>query len=269
MKKGKEIRLKKTPHKPGPVTQAYLSGTTVAFLSLQTLTPNNYHSLISSARSTSLPPTLPPFAATEPTILSGYKAQQRLLLDSYASPSVAVHELAASGGETIPLVLLKPLSRGSVLINTSDPLADPVFDYGTFKHPVDMKVFVEIVKTFRRFVDAEPWRAVGLRETKPGLQVQSDSAIEEAVREMTQSTWSHPVGTCAMMPRGLGGVVDSGLRVYGINGLRVVDAGVMPTVPGTHTSSTVYAVAEKVRVLILFSVITPLLFPNGVGRSGR
>ncbi|KAL8632744.1 hypothetical protein Q9189_001449, partial [Teloschistes chrysophthalmus] len=232
-------------NRTGPVTQAYLSGTTVAFLSLQTLTPNNYHSLISSARSTSLPPTLPPFAATEPTILSGYKAQQRLLLDSYASPSVAVHELAASGGETIPLVLLKPLSRGSVLINTSDPLADPVFDYGTFKHPVDMKVFVEIVKTFRRFVDAEPWRAVGLRETKPGLQVQSDSAIEEAVREMTQSTWSHPVGTCAMMPRGLGGVVDSGLRVYGINGLRVVDAGVMPTVPGTHTSSTVYAVAEK------------------------
>ncbi|KAI4251043.1 MAG: hypothetical protein LQ352_005104 [Teloschistes flavicans] len=214
-------------NRTGPATQAYLSGTTVAFLSLQTLT-GSYRDIISSARSTDLSSVLPVGASNDRTILKGYKAQQRILLDSYASPNVGVHELAASGGTTIPLVLLKPLSRGSILINTSDPLADP---------------------TFRRFVAAEPWKAVGLQEVRRGPDVRSDAAIEAAVRNITQSTCSHPVGTCAMMPRGYGGVVDSELKVYGIDGLRVVDASVMPTIPGTHTSSTVYAVAEKVRFL--------------------
>lgn len=157
-----------------------------------------------------------------------------------------MHELAASGGATIPIVLIKPLSRGSILINTTDPLADPVFDYGTFQHPADMQIFIAIYKKFRQFVAAEPWKAVGLKEAKPGPSVQGDQAIEAAIRNTTQSTWSHPVGTCAMMPKEHGGVVDPQLRVYGIKGLSVVDASIMPIIPATHTSSTVYAVAEKV-----------------------
>ncbi|KAL8693092.1 MAG: hypothetical protein Q9218_002016 [Villophora microphyllina] len=239
-------------NRTGPLTQAYLSGTTVAFLSLRTLLPQTYHSLISSARSTDLSEALPASAAKEPTILEGYKAQQRIFLDSYASPDAAVHELAASGGETIPLVLLKPLSRGSILINSSDPLADPVFDYGTFAHPTDMQIFIFIVKQFRKFVGAEPWKALGLKETSPGptLNIDDDNAIEKVIRNTTHSTWSHPVGTCAMMPRKYGGVVSPELKVHGVKGLRVVDASVMPTIPGTHTSSTVYAVAEKAADLI-------------------
>ena len=67
-----------------------------------------------------------------------------------------------------------------------------------------------------------------------------------ALRRLLQPTYSHPVGTCAMMPRGRGGVVASDLKVYGIQGLRVVDASIMPLIPSAHTSATVYAVAEKV-----------------------
>ncbi|KAI1632405.1 GMC oxidoreductase-domain-containing protein [Biscogniauxia mediterranea] len=55
----------------------------------------------------------------------------------------------------------------------------------------------------------------------------------------------HPAGTCAMMPRELGGVVDEELKVYGVRGLRVVDASIMPVLPGANTCQTVYAVAEK------------------------
>lgn len=229
----------------GPDTQAYLSGTTVAFLSLQRLT-DQYRQIIQSAKETDLANALP--AGADKTLLQGYKAQQSAILADYASPDTAVHELAASGGETIPLVLIKPLSRGSILINSTDPLADPVFDYGTFQHPVDMQIFIAIYKKFRQFVAAEPWKAVGLEETVPGPSVQSDQAIEAAIRNITHSTWSHPVGTCAMMPKEHGGVVDSQLRVYGVKGLRVVDASVMPIIPATHTSSTVYAVAEKVSI---------------------
>ncbi|KAL8789649.1 MAG: hypothetical protein Q9213_001085 [Squamulea squamosa] len=234
-------------NRTGPDTQAYLSGTTVAFLSLQRLT-TEYQKIIASANKTDLAKALP--AGADRTLLEGYKAQQATLLTDYASPDAAVHELAYGGGETVPLIVLKPLSRGSILINSSDPFADPVFDYGTFQHPADMQVAVAMFKKFRQFVAAEPWKAVGMEETTPGQGVEGDAAIEAAIRNITQSTWSHPVGTCAMLPRKLGGVVDSKLRVYGVKGLSVVDASVMPTIPATHTSSTVYAVAEKAADII-------------------
>ncbi|KAL8844138.1 MAG: hypothetical protein Q9176_001544 [Flavoplaca citrina] len=231
----------------GPDTQAYLSGTTVAFLSLRRLT-NEYQKIIASAKKTDLAKALP--AGIDRTILEGYKAQQAAILADYGSPDTGVHELAFAGGETVALVVLKPLSRGSILINSSNPLDDPVFDYGTFQHPVDMQVAIAMYKKFRQFVAAEPWQAVGMRETRPGPSVMGDAAIEFAIRNITQSTWSHPVGTCAMLPRKYGGVVDSKLRVYGVKSLSVVDASMMPTIPASHTSSTVYAVAEKAADII-------------------
>lgn len=227
----------------GPNTQAYLSGTTVALLSLQRTT-NQYQEIIRSAQKADLGKALP--AGADKTLLEGYKAQQSAILANYASPDTAIYEVAFLGGSTVPLVLTKPLSRGSILINSSDPLADPVFDYRTFQHPADIEVFIEMFKKFRQFVAAEPWKAVGLEEKSPGASVQGNQAIEAAIRNITSSTWSHPVGTCAMMPKEHGGVVDPHLRVYGIKGLSVVDASIMPIIPAAHTQSTVYAVAEKV-----------------------
>lgn len=238
--------LESSHSQKGPDTQAYLSGTTVAFLSLQRLS-KQYQEIIQTAKQADLKKALP--AGADKTLLEGYKAQQSAILADYGSPDTAVHELAAAGGETIPLVLIKPLSRGSILINSSDPLANPVFDYGTFQHPADVQIFIAIYKKFRQFVGAEPWKAVGLRETSPGPGLQGDGAIEAAIRNISVSTWQHPVGTCAMMPKRHGGVVDPQLRVYGIKGLSVVDASMMPIIPATHTSAPVYAVAEKVSTL--------------------
>ena len=225
----------------------YNSGTTVAFLPCQNVT-RRYQEIINEARNVDLSKILPPGA--DDSILRGYKAQQDIILKNYASPDAAVHELAMSGQETIPLVLLKPLSRGSILINSTDPLADPVFDYGTYQHPTDVQVVIAILGKFRHFVDAEPWKAIGLTEVSPGIEVKGEAAVEHFVRNASQSTWSHPVGTLGMRPRNHGGVVDAQLRVYGIQGLRVVDASIFPIIPATHTSSTVYAVAEKAADLI-------------------
>ena len=225
----------------------YLSGTTVAFLPLRNVT-DGYQKIINAAKMVDLAAILP--AGADSSVLDGYKAQQQVILDDYASSEAAVHEFAMTGGETIPLVLLKPLSRGSILINSTDPLADPVFDYGTFQHDADVQVAIAIFKKFRQFVDAPTWKSVGLAAVLPGPSIQGDAAIEATLRNITHSTWSHPVGTLGMRPRQHGGVVDPQLRVYGIKKLSVVDASVFPVIPATHTSSTVYAVAEKAADLI-------------------
>lgn len=93
---------------------------------------------------------------------------------------------------------------------------------------------------------SEPMQEVGAVETFPGTNVTGDAAIAASIRTFATSTWAHPVGSLSMMKKEYGGVVDSELRVYGVKGLRVVDASIMPLIPATHTSSTVYAVAEKV-----------------------
>ena len=87
---------------------------------------------------------------------------------------------------------------------------------------------------------------IGTAESYPGANITNDDDIAASIRKFATSTWSHPSGSLSMMKREYGGVVDSKLRVYGVNRLRVVDASIMPLIPGTHTSSTVYAVAEKV-----------------------
>lgn len=230
---------------PGPLTIPYFSGSIVTFLPLQNVT-NNYEQIIKDAAAVDLSPILP--SGADPTILAGYRTQRDLILTQYASPQETVQEVAFGGGNTVPIAMLKPLSRGSILINSTDPLAPPVFDYGTFMHPADLAIAVQAVKKTRDFMASEPMQEVGAVETFPGTKnVTTDEQIAASIRTFASSTWAHPVGTLAMMKREYGGVVDARLCVYGVEGLRVVDASIMPMIPATHTSSTVYAVAEKVR----------------------
>ncbi|KAI3537522.1 choline dehydrogenase [Colletotrichum filicis] len=90
-------------------------------------------------------------------------------------------------------------------------------------------------------------QALGATETLPWVIALSDSDILEFV-EGVSSTEYHYTGTCAVLPRPLGGVVDSNLNVHGIDGLRVVDASIMPLLPSAHSQATVYAIAEKVNL---------------------
>jgi len=161
-----------------------------------------------------------------------------------------VQEVAFGGGNTVPIAMLKPLSRGTILINSTDPFAAPLFDYKTFAHPTDLDIAVQALKKTRQWMASDPMQEVGAVEVFPGVDVQGDDAIAASICTFASSTWAHPVGTAAMMPRNPGGVVDPQLRVYGVKGLRIVDASIMPIMPATHTSSTVYAVAEKAADLI-------------------
>lgn len=223
----------------------------MTFLPLQNIT-DSPDQFIADARAIDLASLLPTGAGDE--VSKGYTRQVELSLDLYASPEATVQETAFGGGQTVPIALLKPLSRGSILISTDDPSAPPVIDYQTFKHPTDLDVAVEALKKNRQFLTSGPMLELGTVEAFPGTNVTGDDAIGASIRTFASSTWAHPVGTCAMMPRHLGGVVDSQLRVYGVRKLRVVDASMMPIIPASHTSSTVYAVAEKAADLIVGKV---------------
>jgi len=100
----------------------------------------------------------------------------------------------------------------------------------------------------RRIYGTEPMAGLIARESVPGAEAQSDAEIDAHVRA-TAGTTQHPVGTCAM-GTGPSTVVDPELRVHGIAGLRVVDASVMPDVPGGNTNGPTIMIAEKASDLI-------------------
>lgn len=215
----------------------------MTFLPFRNIT-NDYEKYIRHAKSISIQDLSPP--ETDQSILEGHQAQIDILLDRFASGDTAMQESTFNGDPLVIIVNLKPLSRGSILINSTDPAADPQVDFGTFTHPTDLDAMVAILKRNRELLKSIPMQELGTVELSPGPSVQSDDAIAAALRNNTLSSWQHPVGTLAMMPEKYGGVLDTELRVHGMEGLRVVDASMMPIIPSSHTSSTVYAVAEKV-----------------------
>ena len=234
-------------NRTGPMTIHYFSGSIVAFLPLQNITTNS-QSIISSATDVDLTSLLP--KDIDPSILKGYSAQRDLIIELFKSPHATVQEVAFGGGDTVPIAMLKPLSRGTITINSTDPFAAPVFDYGTFSHPTDLEIAVQALKKTRDWMNSAPMQEVGAKETFPGANITRDADIAASIRTFATSTWNHPSGSCSMMKKELGGVVDPELRVFGVRRLRVVDASVMPMIPGTHTSSSVYAVAEKAADII-------------------
>ena len=230
-------------NRTGPMTITYESGSIVAFLLLQNIT--DPQSIISSAAAVNLTTLLP--EDIDPSILKGYSIQSNLIINLFNSSQATVQEVAFGGGDTIPIAMLKPLSRDSITLNSTKPHAPPVFDYGTFSHPADLEIAVQALKTTREWMNSAPMQEVGTKETFPGANITSDADIAASIRAFASSTWSHPSGSCSMMKEEFGGVVDSELRVYG---LRVVDASIMPMIPGSHISSMVYAVAEKAADII-------------------
>ncbi|KAI4129720.1 MAG: hypothetical protein LQ338_002104 [Usnochroma carphineum] len=150
------------------------------------------------------------------------------------------------------VALAQPFSRGSVHIKSASISDPPDIDPRYLSHPLDLEILARHVKYIPTIAATEPLASLikdGGRRLPDGIDLDSlDSAKEYCKRNII--TNNHPCGTCAMLPLEQGGVTDSRLRVYWVEGLRVVDASIFPMIPRGNIQSSVYAVAERAADLI-------------------
>ena len=145
-------------------------------------------------------------------------------------------------------VLITPRSRGHVRLRSSDPGDKPHILTNSLSDPQDVAALVAGVRLAREIAATAPMRAVLGRELFPGDGIQDDVEIEDDLRRRVELLY-HPVGTCRMGADDEA-VLDPQLRVRGVEALRVVDASVMPLIPGGNTNAPTIMVAERAADLI-------------------
>ncbi len=146
-------------------------------------------------------------------------------------------------------VLVSPQARGKVWLRSPDPTDKPRILTNTLSEPDDVRSLVDGMVMAREIAAQGPLSEVVLKELKPGPGTTDRADLEEDLRRRLMLIY-HPVGTCRMSDHGDDAVVDSELRVHGIDGLRVVDASVMPVIPGGNTHAPTVMVAERAADLI-------------------
>ncbi len=151
-------------------------------------------------------------------------------------------------GFTLGPTLLRPESRGTITLASSDPFQAPRIEPNYLAEPDDLRVMVDGVKLARRIGAAKAFAPYCGAEYCPGAEAQSDDAIADYVRENAQTVY-HPVGTCRM-GSDAAAVVDPRLRVRGVERLHVVDASVMPAITRGNTNAPVIMIAERAADLI-------------------
>jgi choline dehydrogenase-like flavoprotein len=152
-------------------------------------------------------------------------------------------------GFAISPVGLYPRSRGRLTLASADPLAAPRIDPNLLSNPADIQPLIRGIRLARRIFAATAFAGYQAVETAPAQADQSDEALIDYIRAQAY-TVHHPVSTCHM-GNDPDAVVDAQLRVVGLEGLRVADASVFPSIIGGNTNAAVVMVAEKAADLIL------------------
>lgn len=162
------------------------------------------------------------------------------------APGSPVHRFS---GFTLSSCQLRPESRGAISLRSADPFEAPVIHAGYLSSAYDQRVMVGGVRLSRRIGQTAPLRDYVLQEYSPGEKVQGDDELLEFVRN-DATTIFHPSGTCRM-GKDDGAVVDDRLRVRGLEGLRVIDASIMPTIVSGNTNAAAIMIGEKGADLVL------------------
>jgi choline dehydrogenase-like flavoprotein len=174
--------------------------------------------------------------------------------DPEARPNIQMHfvpivfldldqDRVKSAGATINPCVLRPQSRGEIRLRGANPDAPLRIDPKYFQHPEDRRVAVEGLKKAREILAQPALRFYTDEEALPGAAIETDAALMDYIRKRAKTVY-HPVGTCKM---GIDeqAVVDPELRVRGVNGLRVIDASVMPNLISGNTNAASIMIGEK------------------------
>ncbi len=146
-------------------------------------------------------------------------------------------------------VLVAPRARGRVWLRSSDPTDKPRIITNSLSEPEDLASLVAGVRLARRIAEQPAASEIITRELKPGPAAVDEAELADDIRRRLMLIY-HPVGTCRMSDSDASAVVDSRLRVHGIQSLRVVDASIMPLIPGGNTHAPTVMIAEKAADLI-------------------
>jgi choline dehydrogenase-like flavoprotein len=170
-----------------------------------------------------------------------------------ARPDIQLHSVIAmiddhnrklhwGHGFSCHVCVLRPKSTGSVGLQSNDPSAPPRIDPNILGHDDDVETLLTGYRMTRNIIQQAPMARYGLKDMfSEGLY--GDEQLIELLRQRTDTIY-HPVGTCKM-GNDEHAVVDSQLRVHGIEGLRVVDASIMPTLVGGNTNAASIMIAER------------------------
>jgi choline dehydrogenase len=161
-------------------------------------------------------------------------------------PGAPLHDFS---GFTSSVCQLRPHSRGTVMIKSSDPLEAPAMQPNYLSEEIDRQTVIAGLKVARKIAASPALQRYIVDEYMPGEDAQSDQALLEFARN-TGVTIFHPSGTCKM-GSDAEAVVDARLRVHGRAGLRVVDCSIMPTLTSGNTHAPVVMIAEKAADMIL------------------
>lgn len=163
-------------------------------------------------------------------------------------------------GFTVHACYLRPASRGHIRLRESRAAVAPLIQPNYLHAEPDLAMLVEGVRISREVVNAQPFDAYRGAELFPGVALRSDADIEQFIRHKAETIY-HPVGTCKMGRDG-DAVVDTQLRVRGVDGLRVVDASIMPTLVSGNTNAPTIMIAERAADMILGHSLPPDTLPT-------
>ena len=158
-------------------------------------------------------------------------------------------KLSKQSGLTCYAHPMRPESRGHVHITSSDPRQAPAISFKFLSAAIDAEITVRAIRTVRQIMTTPAMAEMKVTELAPGATQTSDEEILAWVKEAGETTY-HPVGTCKMGSDDLA-VVDDQLRVHGIDGLRVADASIMPTLTSGNTNAPAIMIGEKAADMVL------------------
>ena len=159
------------------------------------------------------------------------------------------YRMARDSGITAIMNILRSESTGSIHVSSNAPNQPPAIRFNFMSAQLDREVTLEAMRITRRIMTAPAMRDIATDEITPGVSIQSDDELLDWIKSNAETTY-HPVGTCKMGSDPMA-VVDAELRVHGMEGLRVADASIMPTLTSGNTNAPSIMIGEKASRMML------------------